>query len=92
MLVAMVVAEGGSSVQGFIGEDGRYKILNVPVGEVKLGVNVEAGKGQLMSKIMAKQAVPKVVNVPAKFADPATSGLKTTVNAGPNTYDIVIPK
>jgi hypothetical protein len=93
VLVALVIAQGeGGAATGFIGEDGRYKLDNVPLGEVTLAVNVDAGKGQLMSKIMAKQNVPKVVNVPAKYADPATSGIKTTIVKGPNTYDIVISK
>jgi hypothetical protein len=30
--------------------------------------------------------------VPAKYADPASSGIKTTVNKGENKFDIVIPK
>jgi hypothetical protein len=92
VLVAMVIAAGDSGAQGYIGEDGRYKIENVPLGEVKLAVNVDAGRAQLMGKIMAKQAVPKVVNVPAKYGDPDTSGIKTTISKGANKYDIVIPK
>jgi hypothetical protein len=89
----MVITAGeGGGAQGFVGDDGRYKIENVPLGEVKIGVNVEAGKGQLMSKIMSKQAVPKVVNVPAKYDNPDTSGITTTINKGANTFDIVISK
>ena len=71
---------------------------NVPIGEVHIAVNVSAGKGQLMSQAMAQsqgkaKGPPKVVvEVPAKFADPTKSGLKTTVAAGPNTFNIVIPK
>jgi hypothetical protein len=93
VLVAMVLATGpNGSAQGFIGDDGKYKLENVPVGEVSIGVNVEAAKGPLTSKIMAKQKVPPIVNVPAKYADPATSGIKTTIVKGENTYDIKIPK
>jgi len=96
--VALVIAQGpNGSATGFI-EDGRYKLDNVPLGEVTLAVNVAAGKGQLMSKIMAqsqgkaKGTPPRVVEVPAKFFDPTKSGIKTTIKAGPNTFDIVIPK
>jgi hypothetical protein len=91
VLVAMIVLAGDKGgAQGFVGEDGRYQIENAPLGDVKVAVNVDAAKGQLMSKIMAKQKTPKIVNVPAKYADPNTSNLKTTINKGPNTYDIVL--
>jgi hypothetical protein len=93
VLVALVIAQGeGGAATGFIGEDGRYKMDNVPLGEVKLGVNVKAGEGQNKGKQMAGQKVPKTVAVPEKYADPATSGIKTTINKGENTFDIPIPK
>ncbi len=92
VLVAMVLVTGDGSAQGFVGEDGRYRVENVPIGEVKIGVNVKAGDGQLMSKRMSGQKVPKTTFVPEKFADPETSGIKTTTVKGDNTYDIVIPK
>jgi hypothetical protein len=96
VLVAMIIAQGdsGSSTE-FIGEDGHYKLQNVPLGEVRLGVNVGAGKGQLMSKQMDpanKGKLPKVTEVPAKYYDPTTSGIKTAISKGENTYNIVIPK
>jgi hypothetical protein len=93
VLVALVIAAGpNGSAEGFIGEDGRYKIEKVPVGEVTLAVNVAAGKAQLGARQMSGQKVPKVVEMPAKYGDPATSGIKTTISKGVNTYDIVIPK
>jgi hypothetical protein len=93
VLVGMIIAAGDSGgAQGYIGDDGRYVIENAPLGEVKLGVNVDAGRAQLQGKIMSKQKVPKIVSVPAKYNDPNSSGLKTTVNKGTNTYDIVISK
>jgi hypothetical protein len=99
VLVAMVTVQGqgGASASGFIDEDGRYKVLNVPLGEVSIGVNTDAGKGQMMSKVMARAASkekgpppPKVIDVPAKFSDPNTSGITTTIEKGENKYDIVI--
>jgi hypothetical protein len=101
ILVALVTVQGqgGASASGFVGDDGRYKILNVPLGEVSIGVNTDAGKGQMMSKVMARTAgkekgapLPKVIDVPAKFGDPNTSGINTTINKGANTFDIVIPR
>jgi len=94
--VALIIAQGAnSSATGFVGDDGRYKLENVPLGEVSIAVNTDAGKGQMMSRVMSQsqgkaKGLPKVVEVPAKFADPTKSGIKTTVSAGPNTFDIVI--
>jgi hypothetical protein len=34
----------------------------------------------------------RFVGVPPKYFEPETSGLKTTIQKGVNTYDIVIPK
>jgi hypothetical protein len=91
--VAMIIASGdGGSAQGFVGDDGRYKLDNVPLGEVRLAVNVGAGRGQLFGKKMGGQHVPKVVDVPGKYADPATTDIKTTISKGSNTFDIVIPR
>ena len=95
--VALVIAQSDKgSATAFVGDDGHYKLVNVPLGEVHLAVNTDAGKGQMMSRVMAqsqgKGRLPKVVEVPAKYFDPSTSGLKTTINKGENTYDIVIGK
>jgi hypothetical protein len=99
VMVALVVAQGpNGSATGFIDDDGRYRLQNVPLGEVSLAVNTDAGKGQLTGKLMAraqsksKAPVPRVIDLPRKYFDPATSGIKTTVNKGENTFDIVIPK
>jgi hypothetical protein len=94
--------QGDKNAQGVIGEDGKYKIENAPIGEVQIGVNTAAQQGAFTAKQMAAGAasadpnapkkinMPKFVNVPEKFFDPATSGLKTTVQKGDNTYDIKI--
>jgi len=99
VMVAMVIVQSaGGSAAGLIGDDGTFNIKNVPVGEVNIGVNTEAGKGELKGKMMAraqtkeKVAMPKIVDVPPKYFDPTTSGIHTTVNKGQNTYDVVIKK
>ena len=103
---ALIIAAGaGSSSTGEVDEaTGRYKIENVPLGEVKIGVNTQAAKGMMTGKLMsgwykgpeAKSkgitAPPNIVDVPAKYADPEKSGLRTTTKEGSNTYDITIPK
>lgn len=93
VLVALIGAAGANGgAQGYVGDDGRYRIENVPLGEVTLVVDVDTAKSELTGRSMAKQKVPKVVTVPAKYAHPATSGIKTTIHKGPNTFDIVISK
>jgi hypothetical protein len=98
IMVAMVIAQGpGGAATAFIGDDGRYKLDNVPLGEVNIAVNTDAGKGNLMSKVMAQskggpKTLPRVIEVPKKYFDPTQSGIKTTVVKGANTYDIVLPK
>jgi hypothetical protein len=93
VLVAMVIATGqGLEAPGYVEENGKYKLLNVPLGEVKLGVDVNAAQGRLMGQRMAKQKTPKVIDIPAKYADPNTSGITTTIQKGENHFDIVILK
>ena len=99
VLVAMIIVQGdGGASTAFIGEDGRYKVENVPLGTVHVAVNTAAGKGQMMGKLVAQGQgkgqgpVPKMIDVPAKYGEPATSGITTTVNKGQNTFDVVIPR
>ncbi len=99
VLVAMVIVQGeGAAQTAFIGEDGRYKIENAPLGTVHIAVNTAAGKGDFQGKLMAKAQgkapgpLPKLIDVPGKYADPTKSGITTTVNKGENTFDIAIPR
>jgi hypothetical protein len=95
---ALVIAQGSSgSANTFVSEDGHYKLDNVPLGEVSLAVNTNAGKGRMMSQVMAQsqgksKAPPKAIDVPAKYADPSTADIKVTIHKGENKFDIVIPK
>jgi len=89
----MIAVGANGNSQGIIGDDGRYKIENAPRGEVTLAVNVKAGEGMLMGRRMSGEMnLPNVVHILAKYTDPTTSRLKTTIAKGENTYDIVIPK
>jgi hypothetical protein len=90
------MAETGMAT-GNVQEDGRYRVLNAPLGGVRIAVNTTAAKGEYVSRLMAEsrakgKARPKFIDVPAKYHDLDTSGLKTAINKGVNTYDIVIPK
>jgi hypothetical protein len=104
--VALIIVAGtNSSAQGHVDEvTGRYSVANVPLGPVKIGVNVKAAEGEMTGKMMSgwyqgpeakKQGIvapPKVVNIPTKYFEPNTSGITTTINAGNNTFDIKITK
>ncbi|MCI0704533.1 MAG: hypothetical protein L0241_26050 [Planctomycetia bacterium] len=101
--LVIVVGPDGPASTGKIEEDGKYKVENCPLGEVKVAVNTDAGMGDYKSAIMsksfqgpeakgAKKAALRFIEVPKTYHDPATTPLKTTVNKGPNTYDIVIPR
>ena len=73
VLVGLVIVEkDGPPVTAFIDETGHYKLENVPLGEVRLAVNTDAGKGRLKSKAMARKKddppLPRVIDVPARYA------------------------
>jgi hypothetical protein len=95
---ALVIAQNDTgSATAFVDENGRYKLDNVPLGEISIGVDTEAGKGQAMGRLMAQSQgaakdAPRLIDVPRRFADPATSGIKTTIHKGSNTFDIPIPR
>jgi hypothetical protein len=105
---ALVVVQGadGSASAGRIDEDGVYHIPNVPLGEVRVGVNTAAGRGEFQTAAMRAGAMSgspegktgrkkvnvRFVDLPAKYIDPSSSGLATSVNRGENTYHISIPK
>lgn len=95
---ALVIAQNDTgSATAFVDDNGRYKMENVPLGEVSIAVNTDAGKGQAMGRIMAQsqgkgKATVRIIDVPSRFAEPAKSGIKTTINKGANVFDIVIPR
>jgi hypothetical protein len=98
---AMIIVAGESGgATGNIGEGGRYHVENVPVGEVKVAVNTDAAKGQMMGQKMAqayqggkggaKPAPIQFLEVPKKYQDPNSSGITTTIKSGANTFEIVL--
>jgi hypothetical protein len=101
----VTVTDGkGASASGKVGEGGKYKVENVPLGEVMVGVNSDAAMGDFQSAQMsggmyagpdakkkgAAKVAHKFVKVEAKYFDPLKSGLKTSIQQGNNTYNIVI--
>jgi hypothetical protein len=103
---ALIQVLGANGVgTGIVGEDGRYRVENAPLGEVRVGVNTAAAQGQYQSKMMASGVYKgpeakgkgrvvglKFIQIPEKYYNPDTSGFKTTINKGANTYDIIVPK
>lgn len=91
-----VLSESGQAL-GII-EAGRYKVERVPLGDVKIGINTEAERGNAIGQAMARAKgvnpgpTPKFISLPAKYWDPDTSGVTTTVKKGKNTFDIVLKK
>ncbi|MHB0957409.1 MAG: hypothetical protein ACYC0X_25300 [Pirellulaceae bacterium] len=99
----VIVAGDTSSATATAGPDGQYKVDHAPLGSVKIGINTQAARGAMMGQMMAKKqkapgggkpdadaaaAPPKLVDLPEKYFTPDTSGISTTVNEGPNTFDI----
>lgn len=96
---AMVVATGeGPAAQGFANADGKFQLKNCPTGSLKLGVNTDAGKGNMMGAMMSSQvsgdksAKPVFVDIPKKYFDPNTSGIVAQVSdpKGVTQFDIKI--
>ncbi len=51
---AMIVVKSSTgAMTGMIREDGRYRVENVPLGDVQIGVNTAAAQGEYQSKMMA---------------------------------------
>jgi hypothetical protein len=103
IIVVGAVTGPSTSANATSEEDGSYKVENAPLGKVTIGVNSEVAKAKAFSASMAgtnplekgggkKAAVPKVLEVPKKYHDPATSGIGTEVKAGKNDFDIKLAK
>ncbi len=100
---AMIIVQTPNGVATGNIKDGKYKIENAPLGEVMIGVNADAGRGDYQTAVMGGtykgpdgKGVGKTgirfIEVPVKFAEPTTSGIKTTINKGSNTFNIEVPK
>jgi hypothetical protein len=93
---ALVIARNETGqAMAFVEDNGHYKLENVPLGEVNIAVDTETGKSMARGKAMAQgkaKGAPRIIDVPKQFADSAKSGIKTTVNKGANTFDIIIER
>lgn len=101
LALVVVVGQNGSATGQL--EEGKYKVENVPLGDVKIAVNTQAARGQMISQQMAQsykgpgskgpaKPAPRFVDVPSKYWEAETSGLTTTTKRGTNTFDISLTK
>lgn len=85
-VVFIPVADGsGPKPSGVVGDDGRFELSTHPHGK-----GAPAGEYAVVvtqfPENAREQAAPKN-QLPAKYADAATSGLKRTVNAGATEFE-----
>jgi hypothetical protein len=95
-------ADEKSVVVAYIGPDGAYQAVDVPVGPMSVWVTpltrMERTKMQRSARSQKTKAQEEsespqaptgsFVTIPEKYQDPTTSQLTTTVNSGVNTYNI----
>lgn len=104
-MALIVVRSETATADARIVEPGKYKVPSVPIGKVKIAVDTDAMRGELISRSMAQaykgpggqssaEAGKKLsfIAVPGKFADPDSSGITFEIKKGANTFDIVIPR
>jgi hypothetical protein len=104
-LALIIVRSQSATSDSVVREEGKYKVPSVPLGLVKIGVDTEAMRGEVINRRMASaykgpdgKAAESQVNklkfvpVPTKYSDPDTSGLEFEVKKGVNTFDIVLTK
>jgi hypothetical protein len=93
------IGPGGQVASALISEDGGFEASNVPLGQVKVGVSTplppppEIIKAAKEGKRRFGKGNPitvdsNTVSIPAKYSDPATSGLTLTVTEGAQPFVI----
>jgi hypothetical protein len=105
VLFALIIAQNnnGSATGKVDPQTGKYLIKNIPLGEVNIAVNTDAGMGDYQQAVMQGGAYKgpdgkagtvnlKLVAVPKKYHDVSSSGLTTTIVKGSNTFNIQIDK
>ncbi|GEM_PF-351402 len=104
-LALVIVRSETATADSIVREEGKYKVLSVPLGNVKIAVDTEAMRSEVISRAMARantgpdgKAAPNApaklsfFPVPVKYADPDTSGITMEIKKGTNTLDITLSK
>ena len=82
------VGADGKSASGTINADGTYVVIGVPRGEVKVSVTSYHVEGEDKFGLRPlKTAPPMKSAIPKKYNDPATSGLRYTIDGRKKTID-----
>ena len=88
------IAADGKSRSGLIGSDGRYEVIDPPMGDVTIVVVAKkaegkAGKNNPLAGNPASGGSATLRSlIPARYGDPRTSGLTFRVTGGRQTKDI----
>lgn len=79
-----VTTDDGKSASARLEDGGKFTLPNAPTGPVKIGVNTQVAKSEAMmnQKESKGKIKTKVLDVPAKYAQPNTSGITDTITAG----------
>jgi len=85
--VSFVGSDGKKQAASILG-DGSYKLVEPPLGTVKVCVEAKPIKLNLGKDKDKKAQKDPPSPIPAHYADPAKSGLTTEIKEGANTYDI----
>lgn len=86
-LVSFVGKDGKKHAASIL-SDGSYKLIEPPIGQVKVGVEVKPPITVSQGNDKAKAEKPPPSPIPVQYADPNKSGLTTEIKEGANTYDI----
>jgi hypothetical protein len=89
---------GAIASNGTLERDGSLRIESAPLGKVKISVNTAEIRMRLMGEFMAaaqqatvngkKTEAPKIIDVPAHYFSPNSSGLEETLVKGVNKIKI----
>ncbi|MCI0684691.1 MAG: hypothetical protein L0Y71_21550 [Gemmataceae bacterium] len=93
--VTFIGADGKKKGSTSIASDGKYKLIEPPLGQVRVAVQVKPPPKIANSKSETKLTIGNEPNekaepvlIPSIYADPGKSGLSTELKSGSNTYDI----
>jgi hypothetical protein len=95
------VNDPNKSMVGQIDGNGEYRVVNAPLGEVKVVVETESAKNDMAElfkkapegKVKSISEVPrlKYMKIDEKYGDPEKTDLKFTIAPGEQEHDINLP-